>query len=35
MTQYSLSIPEYKSDDDPKEPVPSGDIELTEVDIAD
>jgi outer membrane protein assembly factor BamC len=27
------SIPEYKSDDDPKEPVPSGDIELTEVDM--
>jgi outer membrane protein assembly factor BamC len=26
-------IPEYKSDDDPKEPVPSGDIELTEVDM--
>ena len=28
-----LAIPEYKSDDDPKEPVPSGDIELKEVDI--
>ena len=28
-----LAIPEYKSDDDPKEPVPSGDIELTEVDV--
>ena len=28
-----MAIPEYKSDDDPKEPVPSGDIELTEVDV--
>jgi outer membrane protein assembly factor BamC len=28
-----LAIPEYKSDDDSKEPVPSGDIELTEVDM--
>ena len=26
-------IPEYKSDDEKKEPVPSGDIELTEVDL--
>ena len=29
----AFKIPEYKSDDDPKEPVPSGDIELTEVDM--
>ena len=29
----AYTIPEYKSDDDPKEPVPSGDIELTEVDM--
>jgi outer membrane protein assembly factor BamC len=28
-----LAIREYKSDDDPKEPVPSGDKELKEVDI--
>ena len=28
-----LAIPEYKSDDDPQEPVPSGDIELTEADL--
>ena len=29
----AYQIPEYKSDDDPKESVPSGDIELTEVDM--
>jgi len=28
-----LAIPEYKSFDDPKEPVPSGDTELKEVDV--
>ena len=27
------SIPEYKSDEEKKEPVPSGDIELTEIDL--
>jgi outer membrane protein assembly factor BamC len=27
------SIPEYKSDEEKKEPVPSGDIELTEIDV--
>ena len=27
------SIPEYKSDEEKKEPVPSGDIELTETDV--
>ena len=28
-----IHIPEYKSDDEPKEPVPSGDKKLTEVDV--
>jgi len=29
----AYKIPEYKSDEEKKEPVPSGDIELTEVDV--
>ena len=33
MTRKSLSIPEYKSDDEPKEATFPGDTELTEVDV--